>query len=197
MSDLRVTFPASCSEAWSTMQSEGCNRHCVTCKTTVHDLSLLTIDDAERLLESGPLCVRAVVRSNGAVALKPSPSKATRRMVAALGASMSLATAACETGVVSPRMSIVGHLSAWDATKVEARSSDGRKHGGRIGKEGQFTIKNLFPGDYSVSFTDQCGRTHVVADVVVRDKSVDTGKLESDLSCIVVGLIEVRADKAG
>ena len=149
------------------MQSEGCNRHCATCKTTVHDLSLLTIDDAERLLQSdGPLCVRAVVRSSGAVALKPSPSKATRRMVAALGASMSLATAACETGVVSPRMSIVGHLSAWDATKVEARSSDGRKHGGRIGKEGQFTIKNLFPGDYSVSFTDQCGRTHVVADVV-------------------------------
>lgn len=201
MADLRVRLPSPCSEPWNGMVPVGCNRHCASCDRIIHDLSSLSLDQAEALLASDDeVCVRAQVGQGGVVRLADT-GQGTRRMIAAVGASMALATAACQT--VPPeerpnRFEISGTVpQAYGPRRPIVRSSDGRTWPVRMAyRSTSFRVPDLYPGSYSITYFGGCGDVElVVENVIIRDRSIDLGSLDNgEFDCIIVGVM-VPADR--
>lgn len=193
LADLTVEFPKPCSEPWDQMSPRGCNRHCASCDKIVHDLATLTYAEAEALLELGTeVCVRAQVGTDGTVKLKPDEHRPGRRIVAAIGAGLALATAACQTVPPSDRpnrFEISGKFASIDWTRTaELRSADGRKWGKRREPgTGRFIFENLYPGVYELTVKDMCGNRVPVDTITIADASVDLGRPVPELHCIIVG----------
>lgn len=193
MSDFEVRFPSPCSEPWEDMAPSGCDRHCASCDRIVHDLAALTVDETEALLDSGEeVCVRARIGADGVVAMKSSSRGASRRMVTALGAGLAMATAACQTVPPSDRpdrFRISGEFSwiGWTRT-AELRSSDGRKWPKRReAGSGRFIFDDLYPGVYTLTVEDMCGRRVEVETVTITDASVEVKAAYPQDGCIIVG----------
>jgi hypothetical protein len=203
MADLKVAFPNPCSEPWEGMNPRGCNRHCAACDRIIHDLSALTLDEAEGLLESGgDVCVRARVARSGVVELADT-THGGRRMIAAVGASMAMATAACQSVPAEERLNafeISGTLPMVQRGKPVVRSSDGQTwHVDMEYRSRVFRVPDLYPGVYSITYAAACGEAlAVMEDIVIRDRSIDLGLLEGDGDCIIVGVIvPADEDRAG
>jgi hypothetical protein len=196
MADLEVSFPKPCNEPWDAMSPRGCNRHCAACDTVIHDLELLTLEEAERLLGSADeVCVRAKVGPDGVVALKPSSVSNRLRLVAAATASLALATAACQTvpDTAERRYQITGKFPWKDQYyQAELTSTDGRKWPGRREPgTGRFIFDHLVPGVYVLSTLGDCGTRQIVETITIDAASVDLGRTapEPDDSCIIVGVM--------
>lgn len=196
MADLKVTLPNPCSEPWEGMTPAGCNRHCASCDKIIHDLSALTIDEAEALLEgSEEVCVRARVGKGGVIELADA-ARGRRRMIAAVGASMALATAACQTVPAEERpnrFAISGTVPhAYSPKKPVVRSSDGQIWPVRMAyRSTAFRVPDLHPGVYSITYYGGCGDVELtVENVIIRDQSVDLGHLDNgEFDCIIVGVM--------
>lgn len=197
MADLKVSFPKPCGEKWEAMAPQGCNRHCAVCDTVIHDLSSMTAEQTEALLLSGDdVCVRAEVARNGVVRTAHPARPGSRRIVAAIGASVSLATAACQPATisrVSPRYEIKGQLSPmmW-SSRALLTSSTGKTYKSWIKGDRQFRFTNLPAGTYSLSFYDSCGDPHEFKDIVVND-DMDMGELKwvDEDACIIIGKLKL------
>src|SRR5437763_529741 len=142
MNDLRVSFPKPCSGPWQAMRPEGCNRFCDRCERTLHDLSQLTLAAAEELARSAnQFCVPAPGGPDGAVKLKPSDGRSTRRMVVTIGASVGIlavsgqaaAVDVTKTGAIKGQ--VVGSCG-WSGS-VSAIASDGSVFHAKIGMDGR------------------------------------------------------------
>ncbi|RNJ63010.1 MAG: carboxypeptidase regulatory-like domain-containing protein [Porphyrobacter sp. IPPAS B-1204] len=196
MTDLKVAFPNPCDEPWGAMARRGCNRHCAACDTIIHDLEHLTFEDAERLLESASdVCVRAKVGRDGVISLKPSDTGSGRRLLAAAGATLALATAACQTvpDRNEARYQITGKFS-WKEYyySAELTSQDGRKWPKRREPgTGRFIFDNLPPGTYELSTQGFCEGRQVLETITITDASAEVTKTGPDLEdgCIIIGVM--------
>lgn len=196
MSDLQVTFPKPCDQTWDAMTPHGCNRHCASCDTIIHDLEHMTLDEAERLLEGeAEVCVRAKVGPDGVIALKPSNHGPARRLLAAAGASLALASAACQTvpDASEPRYRITGKFpDKQQFYQAELTSPDGTKWPKRRQPgTGRFIFDNLAPGTYTLTTIDNCGYRQEVRTITIGAASADVGKIAPELneSCVIVGVM--------
>ena len=196
MADLKVSLPKPCGEQWEARAPQGCNRHCAVCDTTIHDLSSMTVDETEALLLSGEeVCVRAEVARNGTVRTAHPAIPGSRRIVAAIGASVSLAAAACQPATIShvtPRYEINGHFNYLSmTTQATLTSSTGKTYKSRINGDQQFRFTNLPAGTYKLSF-DDCGEMKEIPDIVVFD-DVDMGEVKgfNDGNCIIIGKLKL------
>lgn len=88
LEDIRIASP--CHASWDAMQGDDRVRHCGSCQKNVYDLSNMTRDDAEALLEKteGRVCVRFYRRSDGTVLTQDCPVglARVRRRLALIGA---------------------------------------------------------------------------------------------------------------
>jgi hypothetical protein len=203
MADIRVAFPDPCLEKWEDMSSRGCNRHCASCDKIVHDMDFLTVDQVETLLESGDeICVRAKIRPDGSVKTSNAFSRSSKRIVTAIGATVTLATAACQTSGttgqtsgtagVSPRFEIKGSVGDGWASSATLTSSDGKSRTKTLRGDLNFRFSNLRPGNYTLTFMGTCYERHRVENIVVRN-DMDLGSVQFDdeiEDCIIVGRIE-------
>jgi hypothetical protein len=196
MADIKVSFPEPCSERWDAMEPRGCNRHCASCDKIVHDLASLTIDEAEALLESGDeVCVRARIRPDGLVKTANGFSRSSKRIMTAIGASVTLATAACQTTEapkISPRYEIKGHVGNDWAASATLTSSDGKSRSKTLRGDLNFRFSNLRPGTYTLSFMGTCYERHRIENIVIKD-DIDLGAIEFGdeyEDCIIVGRME-------
>lgn len=199
MGDLRISFPSPCGERWDAMQPSGCNRICATCSETVHELSELTVQEAEALLRKpGKHCVRAQVMPDGVIILRPSKSGRSRRILVAVSASVGLLASACET-VPAARSStgvIEGRVDSFSmVTTVRAISDNGREHQAKVRADGSFRFKRLPYGAYSLKFIGLC-ESWDGDRVILREseQSVEAPAFTHD--CIIVGMAEVEDDRA-
>lgn len=199
MSDLKVTFPKPCDQPWEAMAPRGCNRHCAACDTIIYDLEHMTADEAEALLEGGTeACVRARVGPDGVVALKPSNHGPARRLLAAAGVSLALATAACQTvpDASEPRYRITGKFpDKQQFYQAELTSPDGTKWPKRRQPgTGRFIFDNLAPGTYTLTTMDNCGHRQEVRTITIGAESADVGKIAPEFndSCVIVGVMVRR-----
>ncbi|AOL94867.1 hypothetical protein [Porphyrobacter sp. LM 6] len=192
MLDLEVEFPKPCDERWEAMAPRGCNRHCASCDKIIHDLSALTLEEAERLLDGeDEVCVRAQIAGDGTIALRSSGKTTARRMIAVAGASLALATAACQTtpDSAAPRYQITGKFAykGWyyDAELVSAdgRSWPKRREAGT----GRFIFYDLPPGNYTLSTIDTCGERVDVETFTITNASLEAKKTYPESGCIIVG----------
>jgi hypothetical protein len=177
MTDLKVEFPEPCSEPWDAMRPTGCHRHCATCDKVIHDLAALTFKEAEALLaREDEACVRAEIGPGGVVRLKPSGRSTGRRMVAAAGASLALATAACQTvppAAEAPSYAISGAFNQDFVKSVTLYRDQGKSQRRKPDrKTGSVTFSGLAPGTYSLVISGDCGYTAVLDDVTIIDRSV-------------------------
>jgi hypothetical protein len=199
VSDFKVSLPEPCDEKWDDMAPSGCNRQCASCDTVIHDLSLLTVNETENLLESqNELCVRAIVRGDGTVRTAQSRTSRSRRMVAMIGASASLATAACQTPQVSPRYEIAGLVKPGNfSSYARLTSATGKKYSSKIWWDRKFRFTNLRAGTYSLSFYGSCDEEHRIENIVVND-DLNLGELawDDEGGCIIIGKLQ-RADEVG
>lgn len=185
MTDIKVSLPKPCHESWDAMTPRGCNRHCSACDTIIHDLSSMTVDQAEALLDaSEQICVRASVNRDGTVRTANPAGRPSRRMVATIGAGVLLATAACQSvalSPVSPRYQISGQVQpgSWAKTTARLTSSDGRTRTMKIRGDRQFRFGNLRPGTYSLAIVGGCGGPTIIQDIVIND-DLDVGALAID-----------------
>ncbi|MFM7378518.1 MAG: hypothetical protein ACKO1O_10405 [Erythrobacter sp.] len=199
MTDLKVEFPEPCVESWDAMRPTGCHRHCATCDKVIHDLAALTIEEAEALLaREEEACVRAEIGRGGVVRLKPSGRSTGRRMVAAAGASLALATAACQTvpDEAAPRYTISGQINDWLASKVILYSEAGKSKRRKLKTvPGEFGFTNLAPGTYTLSVEGDCGYYAEGPTLTIVDRSISLGEVQyreeiTDDGCpIIVGRI--------
>ncbi|MBD3775443.1 MAG: hypothetical protein IE921_17935 [Rhodobacteraceae bacterium] len=149
------------------------------------------------MLDSGEkACVRARVRADGEVLLAAGKGSSRRRMIAAVGASLTLATAACQTapfGHVSPRFEVSGETqSPYWSRQARLQSSTGKTYSPDVAARGNgFRFSNLPPGTYTLSVPDMCGEPHRKEGIVVRDSNVDVGLFDfSDgQECIIIGVM--------
>ncbi len=197
MDDLEVEFPEPCSEPWEAMAPRGCNRHCASCDKIIHDLAALTFDEAAALLaDEDEVCVRAEIGRGRVITLKPDGASAGRRMIAAAGASLALATAACQTvpDQETPRYAISGELNPYLAGMIELRSDGGKKQRRTLDrKSGQYAFTNLVPGTYTLAFKEPCGISTRLKTITIVDQSVtvtDHTVPEDEEGCpIIVGVM--------
>jgi len=198
MSDIRISIPDPCEERWDRMQPQGCNRFCATCSETIHDLSALTSQEAETLLRKpGKRCVRAEVGPDGALVTKPNGSATQRRILVAVGASLGLLTAACETvpQTSSPSGLIVGTVDPRrGARSVTAVSNTGRIYQAKVLSNGSFKFKPLPYGQYSLKFIDDCGGWEGGRVNLEESRHAVTAP-PSPTDCIIVGRVEVERDQ--
>jgi len=202
MKDISVQFPKPCDEDWDNMAPRGCNRHCASCDKIIHDLSKLTVEQTDSLLDQHEeVCVRATVTQDGTVLSADTRSGASRRIVAMVGASMTLATAACQTAVlspVSPRHEITGQLKSgsW-AYNAKLVSTTGKSYSRKIRGDQKFQFSNLRTGTYNLTFYGSCGEKYTFDNIAVTD-DLDMGELEWEdkADCIIIGVME-RIDKDG
>lgn len=199
MSDLRISFPDPCGESWDAMQPSGCDRICATCSETVHDLTKLTVDEAEALLrEPGKHCVRAQVGPDGAVSLRPGPSGRSRRMLVAVSASVGLFASACETvpSAAAPTGAIVGTVVPYSmVTSVRAVSDDGRVRQARVRADGSYRFERLPYGTYALRFIGMC-ETWEGEPVTLRETELSVEAPADMQGCIIVGMAKVEDDPA-
>jgi len=103
----RITIPEPCNADWDSMVGNDQVRFCEHCNLHVKDLSAMTRQAAMRLVSrsQGRLCVRFIQRPDGSVLSKSAPEKlhrigrrASRIAAGAFTASLSLSTAAAQTG---------------------------------------------------------------------------------------------------
>ncbi|HSF11800.1 MAG TPA: hypothetical protein VLA50_02410 [Erythrobacter sp.] len=199
MADLEVSFPKPCDEAWDAMSPRGCNRHCAACDTVVHDLAAMTFEEAEALLSrEDETCVRAEIAPNGVLKLKPSGRDTGRRMVAAAGASLALATAACQTvppAEEAPGFAISGAFNQYLVKSVTLYPGEGKSLSRKPDKKtGSVTFSGLAPGTYSLTINGDCGYYAFLENVTIVDRSVTVSEEafteESSNGCpIIVGRI--------
>jgi hypothetical protein len=115
-------------------------------------------------------------------------------MIATIGASLSLATAACQTPLrpnVSPRYEISGNLGQFNwASLAQLLSNNGRTYTAKIFGDGKFRFGNLRPGTYSLSFIGTCEVIGKYDNIIVNQDVVMTN-VEMNLGndCIIIGLI--------
>lgn len=194
MTDFEVTFPKPCGEVWEKMSPRGHHRHCATCHKTIYDLKALDFDEAATLLEGDDAhCFRAQVSSTGAIALRRTNAAPHRRLMASVGAGLSLAVAACHTIVgppVSPRYELTGQVASdhW-ASQAVLISSDGREYKTRILKGEPFRLTNLQPGIYSLAINGMCGEMLRLEGIAIRDSDANVGSLTWEDDCIIVGVM--------
>ena len=199
MSDLRISFPDPCGESWDAMQPSGCDRICATCSETVHDLTKLTVDEAEALLrEPGKHCVRAQVGPDGALSLRPGPSGRSRRMLVAVSASVGLFASACETvpSAAAPTGAIVGTVVPYSlVTSVRAVSDDGRVRQARVRADGSYRFERLPYGTYALRFIGMC-ETWEGEPVTLRERELSVDAPADMQDCIIIGMAKVEDDRA-
>jgi hypothetical protein len=192
MEELYVAFPKPCEEPWEAMAPRGCNRHCASCDKIIHDLAALTFAEAENLLEhEDEVCVRAQIGPDEVVALKDGGRNAARWMMAAAGASLAFAAAACQTvpDSAEPRYQITGKFGwkdwYYDAELVSAdgRSWPKRREAGT----GRFIFYDLPPGDYTLSTIDICGDRVEVETFTITNASLEATRSYPESGCIIVG----------
>jgi hypothetical protein len=197
MRDVKVTFPKPCDQPWDAMTPHGCHRHCAACDKVIHDLAALSVDEAEALLDSGKeVCVRARIGSDGVIATR-GPRDA-RRLIAAAGASLALATAACQTlpDNAEPRYRITGKFpdkqQYYEARLISADGLEWPKK--REPGTGRFIFDNLAPGTYTLTTTDNCGERQELRTITFSTDSVDVGKVYPDAneSCVIIGVMMRR-----
>lgn len=203
MDDLEVRFPKPCDEPWEAMAPRGCNRHCASCDTIIHNLSAMTFDEAEALLASEEeVCVRAEVGRDGAIRLKPDTRGTARRLVTAAGASLALATAACQTipDAAGPRYQITGKFAYksfyYDAelTSADGRTWPKRREAGT----GRYIFYDLPPGDYTLTTRDNCGHRVEVESFTITNASLEGTQSYPEEGCIIVGaMLKVERPERG
>lgn len=88
LEDIRIASP--CHASWDGMKGDDRVRHCGSCQKNVYDLSNMTRDDAEALLQKteGRVCVRFYRRADGTVLTQDCPVglAKVRRRLALIGA---------------------------------------------------------------------------------------------------------------
>jgi hypothetical protein len=208
MGDLRVSFPKPCSERWDDMRPEGCNRFCDKCEKTIHDLSKLTLEEAEDLARSRrEICVRAQVGSGGVVELKP--GRSTRRMVAAIGASVGILAASPAAADGAKLGAIKGAVLGACGGSVSATASDGTVYRAKVGINGRYKVKRLPAGSYRVKVDrlpepegsgtdlDSIASPRPGADeVVVRPGHTSVLDVPDPNGCIIIGVISIDHSNA-
>ena len=153
MKELEVSLPGPCGENWDSMSPRGCNRHCAACDTVIHDLSEMTLEEAERLISASEnACVRARIAPDGTVAVKHGQS--TRRIKAVVGGSLALAVAACQTTSVTPLYEITGAVSY--GTRVDLLDHRGVVKSMKASYGGEFRFDNLHAGTYTLRTYNGC-----------------------------------------
>jgi hypothetical protein len=200
MPDLRVSFPKPCDEAWEAMTPSGCDRVCARCDHVVHDLREYTFDEAEALMRANPnSCVRALIGSDGAVALKAGRGGSKRRMVIAAAATASLLAGAPAyaregrpSGAISGRVVFCTDYS----TRAVATGADGRRFRARVHSDGRFRLKHLPAGTYTLTFETHGRQDQVLENVLVRDGETSSPNLDDGSQCVVIGLLSVENDRA-
>ncbi len=207
MNDLRVSFPKPCTEQWNEMRPDGCNRHCARCDHLIHDLSRLTLDEAEALVASNDkVCVRAEVASDGVVKLKAGGNR--RRIVAVIGTSVGLMTAASPVFAADgkPRGAIKGEvLGSCSAGSVIATATDGRVYRAKIGINGRYKVKRLPDGSYEVKVEtfppepppEATAGPEAPAAPRTSHVTIEAGRtsilnLTDPNGCIVIGMIQIE-----
>lgn len=110
-------------------------------------------------------------------------------MIAAVGASATLAAAACQTIPQEERPNryeISGTLP-WHQRPV-LRSSDGRTWQVDVEwRSTSFRFPDLYPGIYSLTYDGNCMmERRVIENIVISDASLDLGQLEGE-PCIIIG----------
>ena len=196
MTDFRVSFPKPCTESWDAMAPVGCNRHCASCDTIIHDLAELTMAEAEALIASkAEVCVRARVSAEGRVALKSDGWRDARRMVATVGAGMGLIAAS--SPAFAARNPTVGSIEGKVAggywgMRVVATNARGKRYKASVQKEGRYRIGNLPPGSYSLYAVPNCGEPREMAQAaVVAGKATVTNLAETN-ECIIIGQLVIE-----
>lgn len=196
MPDLRVSFPRPCDETWEAMAPAGCDRVCARCDKVIHDLSHYALDEAEALLRRDPeTCVRARIGADGAVALKPGRGGNARRMVIAAAATAGLLTAAAPALAKRDRPdgAIAGNVGSYGIrTRVTATGTDGRTFRATARSNGQFRIRHLPAGTYTLTFTPECGDSRTVENVVVRDGETLLPGVQDGGVCIIIGRLRIE-----
>jgi hypothetical protein len=198
MSDLRVSFPTPCTQRWDDMERSGCNRFCATCCQTIHDLAELTPEEAEGLLKEPGNCVRAQVRPDGILVLRPSRSANQRRVLLAVGASIGLFASACDSLPQSalPTGLIVGKVAPQSGAKsVKAVSGNGRTYRTKVLADGSYRFKPLPYGSYSLKFVSDCGIWSGDR-VILRESQLSVGEPSETEDCIIVGMAKIEGDRA-
>jgi hypothetical protein len=211
MKDLRVSFPKPCSEQWDAMRSEGCDRFCDRCEKTIHDLSQLTLEEAEELARSrDDFCVRVLVGPGGVVQLKRSDARSARRMVATIGASVGILAASGQAAAVEPtktgaiKGAVVG--SCGFAGSIIATAADGSVYRAKIGMNGRYKVKRLPAGSYEVKLEnaepeappeENAGpetplKTPNRSQVIVEAGRTSVSNIIDPNGCIIVGMLEVE-----
>ncbi len=194
MEEIRVYFPKPCSENWDEMTPQGRNRFCGECAKTIHDLASYSFDEVDALIRSGEaVCVRARLGTGGAIALQNDPMRKARRIVATVGASVSL-MAMCTPAYAGKRGlegTIAGKVDySWPSILVTATGPDGIRHSAKSNRYGRYKIKHLPPGTYKIAFSD--GETDWNgADTVVEDRKTAVRDTENPNPPIIVGMIEI------
>ena len=197
MKELRVSFPEPCGEKWDDMPLTGCNRHCASCDTIIHDLSKMEFNEAEELLAEQPgACVRAVVNADGTVRLKEKSTNTSGKMVVAIGASLGLMLAATPTFAKpeSSRGSVSGKFLGYFAHGwVTATDAKGNEHRTKVSRYGHYKFKKLPDGVYVLRFDTGCGQPWVSGPVVVQNgsKSKLPSALPDTSDCIIIGSVKL------
>jgi hypothetical protein len=211
MNDLRVSFPKPCRERWDDMRSQGRNRFCERCDKIIHDLSRLTLDEAEELARSGgQACVRAEVGAGGLVRLKPSDTRNNRRMVAAIGASVGIlaasgqAAAAEQTNWGAIKGQVVGTCGGGS---VSATAADGRVYHAKVGINGRYKVKRLPAGSYEVEVDnarpqnppeavgpENPSEAPTPSQVIVNAGHTSVLNVPDPNACIIIGMLKVEDD---
>jgi len=198
MRDVRVSFPRPCDEKWEAMTPAGCDRVCARCDTVIHDLSQYELDEAEALLRRNPdSCVRAQIDADGVVALKPGRLGSARRMVIAAAATAGLLTAGAPAFAKRDRPggAIAGNVDSIGArVRVTVTGPDGRTYRTTARTNGQFRIRHLPAGTYTVSY-NFCGENRTVENVIVRDGETVLPRVQDADQCIVIGLLRIEESR--
>jgi hypothetical protein len=194
MDHLRVSFPKPCSEQWEAMRPLGCNRFCAQCEKTIHNLSELTLDEAETLLKgSSDVCVRARISRNGEIDLNRNSQCGGRKMMVAAGASMGLLAAACQTaGNFPPKGVIAGKVEVFNPGSVTATATNGRVYRAKLKNDGSFTFRPLPYGSYSLKYYGLC-ESWDGGTIDVRASEITAPKPSEDHDdCIIIGQIKLN-----
>ncbi|WP_370030922.1 hypothetical protein [Qipengyuania mesophila] len=197
MTDVRLAFPEPCSESWDDMSPRGCNRHCAACDTLIHDLEAMTADEVDELAKrSEKVCVRAKIASDGTIATKATPGG--KRVMAAVGASLGLSLAACQTTPepsVTPLYTVSGTFGWGTGERVVTLTRwDGETQVKRLQPRREFTFANLRAGTYELKMDTWCADP-IVQKIEVGPEHIDVGEVTFDTECIVIGVMQPVSDR--
>jgi hypothetical protein len=196
MNDLRVSFPAPCTEEWEDMAPRQCGRFCDRCDKVILDLADLTADQVDAVFRSrSQVCVRAQVGSDGVLKLKPDGKRSGRRMVTAIGASVGLLTMNGHALAADKesRGAIAGEVLGSCAGSVTATAADGRAYGAKIGSNSRYKVKRLPDGSYDVKFHSGCGgKPWSGGQVIVENRKATVLNTTDPNGYILIGMLKVE-----